>query len=118
MSASHPAVRPHGPVVRALLACLCVLAASLTLVGPAHAAHRLSAPKGLRTSAATATTLTVRWTAPRGARAFRVQYSTSAAMRGARSLRTGRAAGRLTGLRAASRYYVRVQVVDRRTGSR
>ena len=116
MSSSHPSVRPHALVLRALLACLCVLVASLTLVGPADAAHRLSAPTGLRTGAPTATTLTVRWTAPRGAKAFRVQYSTSATMRGARSLRTRRAAGRLTGLRAASRYYVRVQVVDRRTG--
>ena len=85
MSSSHPSVRPHALALRALLACLGVLVASLTLVGPADAAHRLSAPKGLRTGAPTATTLTVRWTAPRGAKAFRVQYSTSATMRGARS---------------------------------
>ena len=116
MSSSPAPVRSHALVARALLACLCVVLAGLTVVGPAEAAHRLSTPKGLRTSAPTTTSLTVRWAAPRGAKAFRVQYSTSAAMRGARSLRTIRPVRKLTGLRAASRYYVRVQAVDRRTG--
>ena len=77
-----------------LLACLCVLVASLTLVADRPTRHSaLSAPRGLRTGAPTATSLTVRWAAPRGAKAFRVQYSTSAAMRGAKSLRTTRATG-------------------------
>ncbi len=40
-----------GLAVRLLLACACVLASSLTLVGPADAAYRFTAPKTLRAAA-------------------------------------------------------------------
>ncbi len=55
-------------VVRILLALACALA-SLTLVTPADAAYRYTAPRTLRAAAATTSTLSLRWTAPRGAKA-------------------------------------------------
>ena len=102
-------------VIRILLALACALA-SLTLVTPADAAYRYTAPRTLRAAAATTSTLSLRWTAPRGARAFQVQYAASSTMRGAKYVRTTKASGVLRSLKPATRYWFRVRVM--KPGSR
>ena len=106
-----------GLAVRLLLAGACVLASSLTLVGPADAAYRFTAPRTLRAAAVTSTTVSLRWATPRGARAFQVQYAASSSMRGAKYLRTTKAAGTLRSLRPATRYWFRVRVMKPGTSS-
>ena len=102
-------------VVRILLALACALASS-TLVTPADAAYRYTAPRTLRAAAATTSTLSLRWTAPRGAKAFQVQYAASSSMRGAKYVRTSKASGVLRSLKPATRYWFRVRVM--KPGSR
>jgi endonuclease/exonuclease/phosphatase family metal-dependent hydrolase len=103
--------------VRVLLALACALAVSLAVVGPADAAYRFKTPKSVRAGAVTTSTITVRWTAPRGARGYQVRYATTSSMRGAKSVRTTRATTTLRSLKAATRYWFRVRVVNPRSGA-
>ena len=103
--------------VRAFLALLCALAVSLALVGPADAAYRMRTPKSVRAASVTTSTIVVRWTAPRCARAYQVQYAPTSSMRGARSLRTSKATATLRSLKPSTRYWFRVRVVNRRSGA-
>jgi endonuclease/exonuclease/phosphatase family metal-dependent hydrolase len=103
--------------VRALLALACALAVSLSVVGPADAAYRFKTPKSVRAGTVTTSTIAVRWTAARGARAYQVQYATTSSMRGAKSVRTARATATLRSLKPATRYWFRVRVVNPRSGA-
>ena len=116
MSASRNDVHALGLAVRVLVAFGCALAATLALVGPADAAYRFSTPSRVHATAATSTTISLAWSPRRGARAYRVQYSSSSSMRGAKYLRTTRASAKLSRLQPSRRYYFRVRVINPRTG--
>ncbi|CAN5469582.1 hypothetical protein BH10ACT10_BH10ACT10_15920 [soil metagenome] len=103
--------RVSRAAVRLLLACALVLAASLTMVTPADAAYRFVAPSTLRAATVTTSSLSLRWAAPRGAKAYQVQYAATSSMRGAKNVRTTKPTGVLRSLEPATRYWFRVRVM-------
>jgi endonuclease/exonuclease/phosphatase family metal-dependent hydrolase len=111
MTTTRPRTTVPGLVLRLLLVCACALVTAAVVPGSADAAYRFSAPRTLRATSATATTLGLRWAAPRGARTFQVQYAAASSMRGAKYLRTATPAATLRALRPATRYWFRVRVL-------
>ena len=101
--------------VRALLALACALAATLTLVTPAEASYRFKAPRSLHAASVTSSTMVLRWTGVRGAKAYQVQYAGTSTMRGARSVGVTRATATLRSLKPSTRYWFRVRVVNARS---
>ena len=99
----------------ALVACTAVI----TLTGITSAEARpFSAPRHLRATSVTPTTLTLRWNAVRKAPAYRVQLSTRPTMRGSSYHRFTRSHGTIRGLAPRQRYYFRVAVINPRSGAR
>lgn len=99
----------------AALALACALSLSVALMTPAEAAYRFKAPKSLRATAATSSTMTLRWAAVRGAKAYQVAYAGASSMKGAKYVRTAKVTTTLRSLRPSTRYYFRVRVVNART---
>ena len=93
-----------------------MLAATLTMVGSADAAYRVAAPRRPHATSVTTASMSLLWARPRGARAYRVQYSANSSMRGARYHRFLHRYGRLTALRPSTRYYFRVRVINPQSG--
>ena len=100
--------RRLAPAFAALLVGLALVAA-LT-VPRAEAAT--SAPGGLKVVSSTPASMRISWSAVKGAPKYRVQYSTSSSMAKATYKRFTTTSAELTGLRAGTRYYVKVRVIS------
>src|SRR3978361_1958176 len=100
--------RRLGPVLAALLVGLALV---LTLTAP-RAWAATPAPGGLKVVSTTPASITISWTAVKGAPKYRVQYSTSSSMSKAVYKRFPSTSAELTGLKAGTRYYVKVRVIS------
>lgn len=90
------------------------LAASLVVLlllgaAPARAEAASTRPSALSAAAVTATSITVGWQQVPKAPAYKVKYSTSSKMSKPQYLRTTTTSATLTGLEAATAYYVKVR---------
>ena len=101
--------RRLGPVLAALLVGLALV---LTLTAP-RAWAASPAPRGLKVVSTTPASIKLSWTAVKGAPKYRVQYSTSAKMSKATYKRFTSTSAELTGLKAGTRYYVKVRVISK-----
>jgi len=72
----------------------------------------LPAPTGLTSTDQTAKTLSLTWNAVAGAPRYRIQLSTKSDMSGATYFRFTDTQGQLDGLDPATKYYVKVRVID------
>ena len=70
-----------------------------------------AAPKNLRLSSATTDSLSVQWDAVTGAPKYRIQMSTSSTMANAVYYRFTPTSGTITGLKANTKYYLKVRVI-------
>lgn len=75
-------------------------------------------PTGLTAASATSTSLDLRWNAVSGAKAYRVMYSSSSTLAGARYAGSTTNGVKLTGLAAGTTYHLRVAVVSPTTGAK
>lgn len=75
------------------------------------AKYTVSAPGGLGVSGAKPTQLTVDWNSVSGADAYRIQYSTSSSMSGAKTVKAAGTSHNVTALAAAKTYYFKVQAL-------
>ena len=80
--------------------------------------YGFATPTDLRATSATSTTLTLGWTTVANATDYRVMYSASANLTGARYASTTTNAVTLTGLAASTTYYLRVAVVEAGNGAK
>lgn len=83
-----------------------------TLAPTQAATYAYPAPAGLRASSATATSITVVWTAVPKAPAYRVKISLKSSMKSANSTTTTKPTSTLSGLLPGKRYYLNVRVVS------
>ncbi len=98
------------PLVVSLVVVVLLGLGSVATAVPAQAAT--AAPTGVAVRATGSTTLTVSWSAVRGAPRYRVAYSTSSSMSGATYRRVTAPTLGLTGLEPSRRYYVKVRVIS------
>ncbi len=75
------------------------------------------APKGLTVASSSPTSLSLRWETRGGGIRYRVQYSTSPTMSGAKYLRFTPNYATISGLRAQTKYYFRVRVITNDGGN-
>ena len=100
---------PKDLVGRLVAGLLMLVAVSVALpLAPAAAA---TIPAGLTRTAATPTTVSLRWKAVSGAPMYRVQYSTKSTMVNPVSRRFTANEARIIGLEPSTAYYVRVRVI-------
>ena len=109
LSVRTPEAGRHGCRM-VLLAAILGLAVMLVPTTPA-AWGATASPTGLRVTGSTTTSLDLSWNAVRGAPKYRIQYSTSASMAGAVYRRFTATSAALSGLKANTRYYVKVRVI-------
>lgn len=84
-----------------------------TVNGPSYpGGYAYPVPANLRSTAQTATTADLDWDDVSGIGHYRVQYSTSSSMSGAKYATFTESNGRLEGLKASTRYYIRVAAVS------
>jgi endonuclease/exonuclease/phosphatase family metal-dependent hydrolase len=96
-------------VLPLLVAVLLGLSAVGATAAPADAAT--NPPAALTARSAGSTALDVSWKAVKGAPRYRVAVATTSSMKGARYKRVTATSVSLTGLRPATRYYVKVRVI-------
>ena len=78
-----PDTRRHTSrsALRLLVVLICFLTVLIAMTAPAEAVRRVGHPSRVYVTHVTTSSATLRWSAPRKARSFRVQYSTSRRMK-------------------------------------
>lgn len=93
------------------------LTAMTAMAAPAEARLTMRVPARLHALSSTASTLKLDWAYVRHAKGYRIQYSTSSTMTGAKYARFKASTGTLRGLAPSTTYWFRVRVIDPRTGA-
>jgi endonuclease/exonuclease/phosphatase family metal-dependent hydrolase len=107
-------LRTTGTVAAIAMVAVTITAGS----GPAEAKKRtLAAPRSLHALTTTPTTTTLDWKGVKGAKGYRIQYATSAAMTSPHYARFKASSGTLVHLDPQTRYYFRVRAIDVSTGA-
>jgi len=95
-----------------------VALAAGTMISSASAAYVYTIPTGLKGVSASHSSVGLDWKDVSGAPGYRVQYSTSPTMSGALYKRFSSSAATLNDLQPSTTYYVRVAVIDPKSGAK